>query len=101
MILTIPFPDIDPVIFEIGPFAIRWYSLAYIVGLVVGWRYCRRLTDRSPAALTPEIFDDFLKRWEVVIELEAGEHIPLDTSQSITANLERLREHLPIWPDGL
>jgi phosphatidylglycerol:prolipoprotein diacylglycerol transferase len=60
MILTIPFPDIDPVIFEIGPFAIRWYSLAYIVGLVVGWRYCRRLTDRSPAALTPEIFDDFL-----------------------------------------
>ena len=60
MILTIPFPDIDPVIFELGPLAIRWYSLAYIVGLVLGWRYCRRLTGRSPARITPEAFDDFL-----------------------------------------
>ena len=49
MILTIPFPDFDPAIFEIGPFAIRWYSLAYIAGLVIGWRYCRRLAIRSPA----------------------------------------------------
>jgi phosphatidylglycerol:prolipoprotein diacylglycerol transferase len=60
MILTIPFPDIDPVIFEIGPFALRWYSLAYIAGLVLAWRYCRRLTGRSPARITPEAFDDFL-----------------------------------------
>ena len=43
-----PFPNIDPVIFEIGPFALRWYSLAYIVGLIGGWRYMVYLT-RSPA----------------------------------------------------
>jgi phosphatidylglycerol:prolipoprotein diacylglycerol transferase len=54
MILTIPFPDFDPVIFEFGPFAIRWYSLAYIAGLVIGWRYCRRLAVRSPARFTTE-----------------------------------------------
>ena len=54
MILTIPFPDFDPAIFEIGPFAIRWYSLAYIAGLVIGWRYCRRLAIRSPARFTAE-----------------------------------------------
>jgi len=34
-----PFPNIDPVLIEIGPFAIRWYALAYIAGLVLGWRY--------------------------------------------------------------
>ena len=54
MILTIPFPDFDPVIIEFGPFAIRWYSLAYIAGLVIGWRYCRRLAIRSPARFTPD-----------------------------------------------
>lgn len=54
MILTIPFPDFDPVIFQFGPFAIRWYSLAYIAGLVIGWRYCRRLAVRSPARFIPD-----------------------------------------------
>ncbi len=43
-----PFPNIDPVIFELGPLAIRWYSLAYIIGLVAGWKYIVRLT-RNPA----------------------------------------------------
>ena len=40
MLFTLPFPTVEPVLVEIGPFAIRWYALAYIVGLVLGWRYC-------------------------------------------------------------
>ncbi|HUG61063.1 MAG TPA: prolipoprotein diacylglyceryl transferase [Methylomirabilota bacterium] len=42
-LLALQFPDIDPVLFEIGPFAIRWYALAYIAGLMFGWWYLRRL----------------------------------------------------------
>lgn len=45
-----PFPDIDPVLIQIGPFAIRWYALAYIAGLVLGWRYVVAL------AQTPRIW---------------------------------------------
>ena len=60
MILTIPFPNIDPTLIEFGPLAIRWYSLAYIAGLVIGWRHCRRLALRPPPRLTPDDFDDFL-----------------------------------------
>ncbi len=37
-LLLIPFPVIDPVAVEIGPFAIRWYALAYITGLLICWR---------------------------------------------------------------
>jgi phosphatidylglycerol:prolipoprotein diacylglycerol transferase len=42
-----PFPDIDPVAFAIGPFAIRWYALAYIVGLFGGLLYAKRLAARG------------------------------------------------------
>lgn len=49
--LAIPFPGIDPVIFslELGGFAfsLRWYAVAYIVGLVLGWRYVAWLVRRE------------------------------------------------------
>lgn len=60
-----PFPEIDPILIQIGPFAIRWYALAYIVGLVLGWRYLMRLAadteiwGKKPA-FTPEQADDLL-----------------------------------------
>ncbi|OHC80876.1 MAG: prolipoprotein diacylglyceryl transferase, partial [Rhodospirillales bacterium RIFCSPLOWO2_01_FULL_65_14] len=60
MTFVIPFPAIDPVIFSIGPFAIRWYALAYIAGLVFGWRLMRRLAARPPATATADEVDDFL-----------------------------------------
>ena len=34
-----PFPNFDPVLIHLGPFAIRWYALAYIAGILLGWRY--------------------------------------------------------------
>jgi phosphatidylglycerol:prolipoprotein diacylglycerol transferase len=42
-LLAIPFPALDPVAFEIGPFAVKWYGLAYMAGLLLGWLYIRRL----------------------------------------------------------
>jgi len=56
---AIAFPIIDPVAISIGPFAIRWYALAYIAGLMLGWRYCRRIAAKG-GPVTPEAFDDFL-----------------------------------------
>ena len=41
--LAIPFPDIDPVALQIGPVALKWYGLAYMAGLLLGWLYIRRL----------------------------------------------------------
>ena len=40
---ALPFPSIDPEIIRVGPVAIRWYALAYIAGLLLGWHYIVRL----------------------------------------------------------
>jgi phosphatidylglycerol:prolipoprotein diacylglycerol transferase len=63
--LSIPFPDIDPILFEIGPFAVRWYALSYVVGLLLAWLYIKRLVAneelwRGPSPATALQIDDLL-----------------------------------------
>lgn len=60
MIPAFLFPQIDPVLIQVGPLAIRWYALAYIAGLVIGWRLMRRLVQWPPVAATPTQVDDYL-----------------------------------------
>ncbi|MCB8880028.1 prolipoprotein diacylglyceryl transferase [Acidisoma cellulosilytica] len=54
------FPDFNPILVKIGPFAIHWYAIAYIAGLVIGWRLVRRFVTWAPTAATPLLVDDFL-----------------------------------------
>jgi len=46
-LLVLPFPAIDPVLIEVGPFALRWYALSYIVGILLAWRYMRLLVQND------------------------------------------------------
>jgi phosphatidylglycerol---prolipoprotein diacylglyceryl transferase len=41
--LVIPYPKFDPIALKLGPIWIRWYGLSYVVGLLLGWFYVRRL----------------------------------------------------------
>lgn len=59
-LLTLPYPAIDPIIFQLGPLAFRWYSLAYICGLLFAWRYMLHLAARSPDVASQKDVDDFL-----------------------------------------
>jgi phosphatidylglycerol:prolipoprotein diacylglycerol transferase len=64
-VFILTFPAFDPVLLSLGPFAIRWYALAYIVGILAGWFYARailrsqKLWDGSPP-FTLADFDDFV-----------------------------------------
>ena len=60
MIPALLFPAFDPVIVQVGPFGIRWYALAYIVGLLLGWRLMRRLVRLAPEVAATVQVDDFL-----------------------------------------
>ncbi len=62
---TLPFPRIDPNLLEIGPFAIRWYALAYVAGLLLGWRYMLRLNSSRAHMTTAEVIDELLV-WAIV-----------------------------------
>jgi phosphatidylglycerol:prolipoprotein diacylglycerol transferase len=62
---VLPFPAFDPVLVTIGPFAIRWYALAYICGILLGWLYARALIRNEklwggPAPMTVVDYDDFI-----------------------------------------
>lgn len=58
MFLSIPYPMIDPVIFSVGPVAIRWYSLAYIGGILIAWWLLRRIRTQSPVPVSKKDIDD-------------------------------------------
>ena len=51
---------LDPVLFNIGGFALRWYSLAYITGIVVGWWYLLRLLAQPGAPMAKRHADDLV-----------------------------------------
>ena len=58
------FPE-PAVLLQIGPFALRWYALAYIGGLLIGWRLLRGLVYRAPAVADLRQVDDYLT-WAVL-----------------------------------
>ncbi|HEY0425426.1 MAG TPA: prolipoprotein diacylglyceryl transferase [Rhodopila sp.] len=60
MMTVLLFPQFDPVLVQLGPLSIRWYALAYIASLVIGWRLVRRFVQLHPAVATPLQVDDFL-----------------------------------------
>ena len=47
-IMSLPFPDIDPVALSLGPLEIRWYALAYLAGFLLGWKYALHLAKLTP-----------------------------------------------------
>jgi phosphatidylglycerol:prolipoprotein diacylglycerol transferase len=62
---VLPFPAINPVLISIGPLAVRWYALAYTVGIIAGWFYARAIIVSQrlwggPAPFTLVDFDDFV-----------------------------------------
>lgn len=64
--MTLRLPDIDPVIFHVGPLAIRWYALAYVAGIVLGWLYAGKLLRKvelwpnGKAPVTADQIDDLI-----------------------------------------
>lgn len=57
---SLAFPAIDPIALELGPVVIRWYSLAYIAGILLGWRYIIILAAKAANGVERVHVDDFI-----------------------------------------
>ena len=56
----IPYPDIDPVAFAIGPVKVHWYGLMYVVGFIAGWWLGRRRAATPGSTWKPVDVDDLI-----------------------------------------
>lgn len=73
---AITFPQIDPVLISIGPLAVRWYSLAYIAGILLAWYLAKKIVtnpDLWGARKAPSVadLDDFLF-WAIIGIIAGG-----------------------------
>ncbi|HEU5275305.1 MAG TPA: prolipoprotein diacylglyceryl transferase [Xanthobacteraceae bacterium] len=101
---VLPFPDFDPVLVSIGPFAIRWYALAYIVGILLGWLYVRSLiADKrrwgGEAPLTVADYDDFVL-W-VTLGIILGGRIGYVLFYNLDMFLAHPSEIVQLWKGGM
>ncbi|KMO41394.1 prolipoprotein diacylglyceryl transferase [Methylobacterium aquaticum] len=103
-LLALPFPAIDPVAVAIGPLQIKWYALAYIVGLVGGWYYAKRLVSAPSlwgAVRRPNPLDiDDLIVW-VALGVVLGGRIGYVLFYNLAAYLAHPAEILAIWRGGM
>src|SRR5947199_6993789 len=60
MILTIPYPNIDPVFLRLGPVQLRWYGLMYMLSFIIGYFVLKRYAKMRKLGLSTDDLYDLL-----------------------------------------
>lgn len=99
-VAALSYPNIDPVLIEIGPLAVRWYALAYIAGVVLGYFYIKKLNAKNTAPLmTPKQLED-LMFWAIV-GIMLGGRLGYAFFYNTQYYLSHPLEILAIWQGGM
>ena len=89
--------NFDPVAFQIFSFEIRWYSLAYIFGIIFGWLYCKKNLIKDKKLLN--LFDDLITY--LIIGIILGGRIGYVIFYNLEYYLDNFFEILMIWNGGM
>ena len=89
--------NFDPVAFEFLSFQIRWYSIAYILGIFLGWVYCKKKLIKDTKILN--LFDDLLAY--IIIGIIIGGRLGYVLFYNFKYYLENISEIFMIWNGGM
>ena len=89
--------NFDPVAFQILSLEIRWYSLAYIIGIILGWAYCKKKLIKNYRILA--LFDDFITY--LIIGIILGGRLGYVLFYNLKYYLENPFEVLMVWNGGM
>ena len=104
MLFEIPYIQIDPVLVNLGPFPIRWYALAYVAGIILGWAYARALVGRERLwgglpRPTPASIDDLVVY--IAIGIVAGGRLGYVLFYNGAYYLTHPAEIFTVWNGGM
>ena len=89
--------NFDPIAFQIMSFEIRWYSLAYILGIVVGWILCKKIFIKNSDI--SEKFDDYITY--LIIGIILGGRIGYIIIYNFSYYLDNIFDIFKIWQGGM
>jgi len=89
--------NFDPVAFQILSLEIRWYSLAYMIGIILGWLYCKKKLIKDQYIF--DLFDDFITY--LIIGVILGGRIGYALFYNLKYYLENPIEILMVWNGGM
>jgi phosphatidylglycerol:prolipoprotein diacylglycerol transferase len=96
----IAFPHISPVIFSLGFFELRWYSLAYLFGIIGGWLYVMYLNKRfANSRLTTQMLDNL--PLFMVLSIVLGGRLGYVFFYNFDYYIKNLHEVFMVWQGGM
>ncbi len=99
-IVSLPFPNVDPVILRLGPVVVRWYGLAYVTGFAIAYGVLRRLANRHVLRISVEAIGDLMS-WLVVGVIVGGRTGWWLFYHRSTGGTEPWYEPIAIWQGGM
>jgi len=96
---AIPFPEIDPVFFSLGPLKFRWYGLMYLLGLIGAYYLIRARSRTRKISLTQEQLYDLIVYAALGVFL--GGRIGYTLFYNAAYYLEHPLSILAVWEGGM